>query len=211
LTAFEVEEAMNQRRAELLACVEKRPRAFGHVAGDIAFHFNVDGQGKVERVSVMQSDIGYAPLEACLVSVLSTAPFRAPAGAQRAEAQWRMTVDPLRRPAEPIDSAKLEETIARQTESAYESCEIGKQRRFVVNGYLGRNRKLRPVSVRLPWRGPARVQPDASEQLTCLAQAIEKWRGWPRQRSYGKVSFELRWVAAPAPAKRGKRARARRR
>ena len=39
---------------------QQRPRSLGHVAGDIAFHFDVDGQGKVERVLVTQSDLGYA-------------------------------------------------------------------------------------------------------------------------------------------------------
>jgi hypothetical protein len=200
LTAFEVEAAMNTKRTELLACVARRPRALGHVAGDIAFHVDLDGQGKVERVAVTQSDLGYTPLEECLTSVVASAPFPTPAGAERTETQWRMSVDPLRKAAELVDSAQLEDTIARQSESTYERCEIGKGRRFVVNGYVARGRKLHPVSVRVPWRGP-RTRDESPEQLTCLAQALEKWKHWPKGRGFAKVSFELRWVAAPAPSR----------
>jgi hypothetical protein len=202
---------MNRRQPELLACVQRRPRALGHVAGDIAFHFDVDGQGRVERVLVTQSDLGYPPLEECLAAVVATAPLQAPAGAQRAEAQWRMSVDPLGRPAEPLDSAELEPTIQRHAEATYESCEIPRNRRFVVNGYLGRTRKLSPVSVRVSSRKPKTVQneEETSEQVTCLAQALGQWKGWPKARGFSKLSFELRWVAAPPPARKG-RARRRR-
>lgn len=207
LTAFEVEQAMNTRRAELLACVEQRPRSMSHVAGDIAFHVDVDAQGKVERVFVTQSDIGYAALEDCLTGVVAAAPFPIPAGAQRAETQWRMSVDPLRQPAEPLESTALDDTIARQSEATYESCKIGKGRRFVVNGYLGRG-KLHPVSVRTPWRGPAQKAEDP-EDPACLAQALEQWKHWPKQRGYAKVSFELRWIEAPPPPRKRGRAKLR--
>jgi hypothetical protein len=215
LTAFEVEAAMNTRRAELLACVAERPRSLSHVAGDIAFHVDVDGQGKVERVLVTEADIGYAALEDCLTRVVAAAPFPVPAGAQRAETQWRMSVDPLRQPAEPLDSAALEDTIARQSEATYESCQLGKGRRFVVNGYLGQG-KLQPVTVRTPWRGPprttgAREQDDAAEDLSCLAQALEHWTHWPKQRGFAKVSFELRWIEAPPPPRKRAHARPRKR
>ena len=104
----------------------------------------------------------------------------------------------------PIDSAELEETIARQSEATYEIRNIGKARRFVVNGYLA-GRKLHPVSVRVPWRKPARTQDDLDRATGIrLAQELEKWKGWPRGRGYSKASFELRWVAAPPP-KRGRR------
>jgi hypothetical protein len=208
LTAFEVEGAMNTRRNELLACVERRPRALGHVAGDIAFHVDLDGQGKVERVAVTQSDLGYAPLEECLAAVVAAAPFPTPAGAERTETQWRMSVDPLRKPAEPLDNTQLEQTIARQSEATYERCSVAKARRFVVTGYLVRGRKLHPVSVRVPWRGP-RTRDDSPEQLACLAQALEQWKYWPKGRGYAKVSFELRWVAAPPPPKRARTRRGR--
>jgi hypothetical protein len=201
LSAFEVEQAMSARSAQLLACVEQRPRALGHVAGDIAFHIDVDGSGKVERVSVMQSDIGYAPLEACLSAVVATAPLPVPAGAQRTETQWRMSVDPLRQPAEPLDSAALEDTIARQSEATYESCQIGKGRHFIVNGYLGQG-QLQPVSVRAPWRGATRAQEDSLEQLTCLRDALSQWKHWPKAQGFAKVSFELRWIEAPPPPPR---------
>jgi hypothetical protein len=211
LTAFEVENAMNARQPQLLACVQQRPRSLGHVAGDISFHFDVDGQGKVERVLVTESDLGYLPLEECLAAVVATAPLQPPAGAQRAEAQWRMSVDPLSRPAEPIDSTELEPTIERHAADAYESCNVAKGRRFVVNGYLGRARKLSPVSVRPAQRKPTSSDEETSEQTTCLAQALEQWKGWPKGRGYSKVGFELRWVAAPPPpARRGKKLRRRR-
>jgi hypothetical protein len=205
LTAFEVEQAMSKRHRALLACVEQRPRALGHVAGDIAFHVDVDGQGKVERVLVTQSDIGYTPLEDCLTGVVTEAPFPVPAGAQRAETQWRMSVDPLVQPAEPLDSTTLEDTIARQSEASYESCQVGKGRRFLVSGYLGHG-KLHPLTVRAAWRGPTHAADDAEER-SCLAQALEQWTSWPKERGFAKVGFELRWVAAPAPPKK-KRGRA---
>lgn len=195
LSSFEVEQAMQSRNAQLLACVEQRPRSMGYVAGDIAFHVDVDGRGKVERVAVTETDIGYAPLEECLTSVVAAAPFPAPAGAQAAEAKWRMSVDPLREPALPLDSSELEETIERQSEAAYETCSIEKGHRFVVNGYLARG-KLRPVSVRTPWRGSAQREDDAERQ-SCLQQALEQWDHWPKADGNAKVSFELRWVAAP--------------
>jgi hypothetical protein len=210
LTAFEVEQAMNARQSQLLACVQQRPRSLGHVAGDIAFHFDVDGQGKVERVLVTESDLGYPVLEDCLASVVATAPLQAPAGAQRAEAQWRMSVDPLSRPAELLDKAELESTIERNAADTYENCSIAKGRRFLVNGYLGRARKLSPVSVRTVPRKTASSDEDASEQPLCLAQALEQWKGWPKSRGYSKVSFELRWVAAPPPPRKGKKLRRRR-
>ena len=148
-------EAMNARQTQLLACVQQRPRSLGHVAGDIAFHFDVDGQGKVERVLVT-GGLGYPPLEDCLTSVVATAPLQPPAGAQRAEAQWRMSVDPLSRAAELIDSTELEPTIERNAADTYENCSIAKGRRFLVNGYLGRARKLSPVTCE-PYR--ARLRP----------------------------------------------------
>jgi hypothetical protein len=210
LTAYEVEQAMNSQRAQLLACVEQRPRALSHVAGDIAFHVDVDAKGKVERALVMQSDIGYATLEDCLTAVVRAAPFPVPAGAQRAETQWRMSVDPLRQPAEPIDSSALEETITRESEASYASCNLGKARRFVVNGYLAGG-TLQPVTVRAPWRGPAREQNDDAEDVSCLAQALTQWSHWPKQPGYAKVGFELRWVAAPPPPKKRGRGKSRKR
>jgi hypothetical protein len=206
LSAFEVEQAMTKQRAQLLACVEQRPRALAHVAGDIAFHIDLDGRGKVERVLVMQSDIGYAPLEDCLASVVSAAPFPAPAGAESTEAQWRMSVDPLREPAQPLDSAELEETITREAEASYEACQVSRARRFAVNGYLARG-KLHPVNVRAPWRGPTQAQQDTAEQVTCLAQALAQWSRWPKEPGQAKVSFELRWVKAPPPPPKRGRAR----
>ncbi|HEX6241924.1 MAG TPA: hypothetical protein VFZ61_13540 [Polyangiales bacterium] len=210
LNAFEVEQAMNTRSAALLACVEQRPRSMGHVAGDIAFHFDVDARGKVERVVITQSDIGYTPLEDCLAGVAATAPFPAPAGAERAEAQWRMSVDPLRQPAEPIDSAELEEAITHQAEATYESCGVGKGRRFLVNGYLNANGKLHPVSVRVPYTRGARAAEDTPEQLACLGDALTQWTRWPKAGGYSKASFELRWVAAPPPPRKQKRTHRRR-
>ncbi len=206
LTSFEVEQAMSAHHAELLACVKKRPPSLGQVAGEIAFHIDVDGSGGVERVRVMQSEIGYLPLEECLATVVAAAPFPVPAGRQHAETQWRMSVDPLRRPAEPLDSAELEDTIAHQSEKTYEDCEVAKARRFAVTGYLTRG-KLHPLSVRLPWRGPKRAEEASPEQLTCLANALEHWKQWPKARGQAKVSFELRWVKAPPPTRRSSRAR----
>lgn len=206
LSSFEVEQAMNQQRAQLLACVEQRPRNLGYVAGEIAFHIDVSASGKAERVLVMQSDIGYAPLEECLTSVVAAAPFPTPAGAQRAEAQWRMSVDPLRDAAEPVDSAALEETIEQEAEATYETCEIATARRFVVTGYLAQG-KLHPVSVRAPWRSPTQREEASPEQLGCLAQALEHWGHWPKEAGHAKVGFELHWAKAPPP----RRARASRR
>jgi hypothetical protein len=154
----------------------------------------------------MQSDIGYAPLEDCLLAVVAGAPFPTPAGAQRAEAQWRMSVDPLREPAEPLDAAELEETLERESEASYEACEIPKASRFVVNGYLARG-KLHPVSVRAPWRGPTKSVDATPEQITCLTEALEGWKGWPKSSGQAKLGFELRWVKAPPP----ERGRSRRR
>jgi hypothetical protein len=210
LNSFEVEQAMSTQTKALLACVRQRPRALAHVAGDIAFHIDVDGSGKVGRVLVMESDIGYAPLEQCLSEVVAAAPFPVPAGAQRAETQWRMSVDPLQAPAEPIDGAELEETIARHAEQSYESCEIERARQFQINGYLAQG-KLHALSVRAPWRGPAHAAQVTPEQLACLSQELESWNGWPRAHGAAKVGFELRWVKAPPPAHARGRARVRRR
>ncbi len=209
LNAFEVEQAMSKQNNALLACVSERPRALSHVAGDIAFHIDVDGRGKVERVLVMESDIGYAPLEACLTAVVAAAPFPAPAGAQRAETQWRMSVDPLQAPAEPLDSAELEETIARHAEQSYESCAIERARQFQVNGYVAQG-KLHTLSVRAPWRGPKHAPQATPEQLDCLSQELERWHGWPKAHGQAKVGFELHWVKAPPPAHARGRARKRR-
>lgn len=210
LTAFEVEHAMNARQSELLACVQQRPRSLGHVAGDIAFHFDVDGQGKVESVSVVESDLGYPALETCLANVVATAPLKPPAGAQRAEARWRMSVDPLSRPAEPIDSAELESTIERHVAASYESCGIGKGRRFLIHGYIGRKGTLSPLSARAVSRKTVPDDQQTSEQMTCLADALTQWKGWPKGRGISKVSFELRWVPAPPPTRKSKKARRRR-
>jgi hypothetical protein len=202
LTAFEVEQAMNVRTGELLACVkQRRPRSLGHVAGDITFHIALDGGGKVEGVTIAESDIGHAALEDCLAAVVATAPFPLPAGAQRAETEWRMSVEPLHRPAEPLDGAELEETLKSQSAASYESCQIARGRRFEVAGYLGPNRKLHPVSVRLPGRGKARKQEVSPEQLSCLSEALQRWTHWPKARGHAKVSFELRWLPPP-PLKR---------
>jgi hypothetical protein len=186
---------MAKRAAALLACVEERPRTFGHVAGAIAFHIDVDGRGKAERVRVMESDLGYPALEDCLTQVVAGAPFPVPAGAQRAETQWRMNVDPLQQPAEPLASEALEEAITRQAEAAYETCNVAKTRRFNVSGYLARGR-LQPVSVRAPWHGPAHKDDDA-EALGCLADALQQWTRWPESSGHAKLSFELHWVKAP--------------
>lgn len=195
LTAFDVEQAMATRSAALLDCVTRqRPRALGHVSGDISFHIALDGAGRVERVAVTDSDIGSAPLEACLAEVVATAPFPAPAGSQAAETQWRMSVDPLLRTAPPLDEAALEKVLEQHSDATYQSCKIAKRRRFIVHGYLGRGRKLHPLTVR------ARHPREASaEQLSCLTEALAHWTGWPRSRGYAKASFELRWIAAPPP------------
>jgi len=121
-----------------------------------------------------------------------------------------MSVDPLSRPAEPIDAAELEPTIERHAADTYESCGIAKGRRFLVNGYLGRARKLSPVSVRSVQRKATPADEEASEQMLCLAQALEQWKGWPKGRGYSKVGFELHWVAEPPAPRKGKKLRRRR-
>lgn len=208
LTAFEVEQAMNARSGELLACVkQRRPRSLGHVAGDISFHITLDGGGKVEDVTIAKSDLGHADLEDCLREVVATAPFPVPAGAERAETEWRMSVDPLHRPAEPLASGELEETLKSESAASYESCQIAKGRRFEVTGYLTANRRLRPVSVRVPWRGKARTLEVSPEQLSCLSDALQRWTHWPKARGLAKLSFELRWVPTPPPKRHARPAR----
>ncbi|MFT3924296.1 MAG: hypothetical protein QM778_17300 [Myxococcales bacterium] len=211
LSAYEVEQAMNERQTELLACVQQRPRGLGFVAGNIAFHMEVDGKGRVDRVLVTESDIGYPVLEACLSSVVATAPLKAPAGGQAAEAQWRMGVDPLGRAAEFIDSAELESTIERHAADTYESCEIAKNKRFLVNGYVGRKHTLDPASVVPAQRKLEAQDEETRTQIACLTQALAQWKGWPKVRGAAKVGFELRWVPEPPPpARKGKKAKRRR-
>ncbi len=197
LTAFEVDEAMNTRGEALMACVRQRPNRLGHVAGEIKFHVAIDGHGKVERVRITQSDIGHAPLERCLADVVATAPFPAPAGAERAEATWQMIVDPLGRPAEPIDPAELEDAMTEQAEALYEACSIERGRKFNVTGYLSRSGKLSPVSAMSPWRGPTRTADDTPEMLDCLAAAIAEWKYLPKPARITKAVFELRFIPKP--------------
>ena len=208
LTAFEVEQAMNARTSELLACVkQRRPRSLGHVAGDITFHIALDGAGKVEEVAIVKSDIGHGALEECLAGVVASAPFPVPAGAERAETQWHMTVEPLHKAAERLENAALEETFKHEAAASYESCQIAKGRRFEVTGYLAAKRKLQPVSVRVPWRAKARTPEVSPEQLSCLSEALQHWTHWPKARGHSKLSFELRWVPAPPPKRHVRPAR----
>lgn len=197
LTAFEVDEAMNTRADALMACVRQRPNRLGHVAGEIKFHVAIDGQGKVERVRVTQSDIGHPPLERCLAEVVATAPFPAPAGAQGAEATWQMIVDPLGRGAEVIDPAELDDAMTEQAEAAYEACSVERHRKFNVTGYLSRSGALTPVSVLNPWRGAARTPEDAAEELDCLAAALTEWKYLPKPARVTKATFELRFIPKP--------------
>lgn len=202
LTAFDVEQAMRTRSSALLECVKKsRPRALGYVSGEITFHITLDGKGKVEGVEIRSSDLGHAPLEQCLREVVTTAPFPVPAGAQAAETQWRMSVDPLQRPPVLMDAALLEELLTRESEALYERCEIAKSSRFFVQGYLQRTRKLQPFTVKALRR---ELPP---EQLTCVGETIAKWRGLPKSRVVAKVGFELRFLPAPPPARPRVRAR----
>lgn len=197
LTAFEIDEAMQTRSEQLMACVQKRPNRLGHVAGNIKFHIAVDSHGKVERARVTESDIGEPQLEQCLCDVVATAPFPAPAGQQAAEAQWQMSVDPLARGAEPIDPAEMEDAIARQSEATYETCHVEHARRFVVTAYINSQGRLTTLNLRSPWRGPARTQEDTPEELACLMQALGEWKHLPKQGRYAKTTFELRWMKAP--------------
>jgi hypothetical protein len=193
LTSFDVEQAMRTRSSALLDCVKRtRPRAIGYVSGEITFHIALDGKGTVEKVEVVSSDLAHTPLEACLREVVATAPFPVPAGSQPAETQWRMTVDPLQRPPEPMDAALLEALLARESEAIYERCELAKASRFLVQGYVQRTRKLHPLNVR------ALRRESSTEQLDCLRDALARWRGFPKARAIAKVSLELRWQAAPA-------------
>lgn len=207
LTTYDVEHAMERRQDALLGCVQRRPRSLGHVAGTIVFQMEIDGGGNVERVEVSESDLGYPPLEDCLAGVVAATRFPAPNGATCAAAGWHMAVEPLRRAAQSIEPVELEPVLERNAEATYEQCEIDRSRRFLVTGYVGRRKDLRPFSVRAPR--------DSKERLTdvereCLSSALGHWRGWPRARPVAKVSFELHWLAAPKPEKRRvRRAKAR--
>lgn len=197
LTAFEIDEAMATRSEALMACVQQRPNRLGYVAGDIKFHVGIDGQGKVDRVHITESNIGYPTLEICLSDVVATAPFPTPAGQQHAEAVWQMSVDPLGREAEPIDSAELEDAITQQSEATYEACNIGHGRRFVVIGYVDRAGHFGSLSVRSPWRGAERTQEDSTEEIACLLGSLSEWKYLPKASHHAKAVFELHWVAAP--------------
>lgn len=207
LTAFEVDEAMATRGGALMACVQQRPNRLGHVAGDIKFHMDIDPRGKADRVRITQSNIGHPVLERCLTDVVASAPFPAPAGNERAEATWQMSVDPLGRGAEPIDPAEVEEAITQHSAASYEACAIDRDRRFVVTGYVSSQGKLGPVSVLSVWRG-ARTYEDTPVELDCLAASLAEWNHWPRVQRHSKATFELRWVAEPEPPRARGRGRA---
>jgi hypothetical protein len=208
LTAFEVDEAMATRSEALMACVQQRPTRLGHVAGDIKFHMDVDAQGKADRVLITESNIGYPALEACLSAVVATAPFPTPAGQQRAEAAWHMSVDPLGRGAEPVDTAELEEAIALQSAATYEACNIDHDLHFAVTGYIDHGGRFGALSVRSPWRGPDRAPDDNAEAIACLIQSLGEWTHLPRASRHTKATFELKWVVAPEvprPRARGRK------
>jgi len=209
LTAFEVDEAMATRGEALMACVQQRPNRLGYVAGDIKFHMDIDARGKADRVRITASNIGEPTLEACLSAVVATAPFPAPAGQQRAEATWQMSVDPLGRAAEPIDSAELEDAIARQSAATYEACGVGQERRFAVTAYINRGGEITALSVRAPSRGADPATDDGAEEIACLTQSLTEWKELPRASHNTKTVFELRWVAAPVEPPRRARGRGR--
>lgn len=205
LTAFEIDEAMNTRADALMACVQQRPNRLGYVAGDIKFHMDVDARGKADRVRITESNIGLASLEACLVDVVASAPFPVPAGQQRAEAAWQMSVEPLGREAEPIDSAELEDAITRQSAASYEACGIDHDRRFAVTAYINRGGVFGTLSLRSPWRGSERTRDDSAEEIECLTQSLTNWTYLPKPSHITKAAFELRWVVAPEePRGRGR-------
>lgn len=208
LTAFEVDEAMNTRGNELMACVQQRPNRLGHVAGNIAFAVAVDARGKVEQIKVTQSDIGYAPLEQCLTDVVAAAPFPAPAGAERTTATWSMGVDPLAREATPVDPAEMTEAIERQSDATYEACELRHARHFHVVSYINRSRVLGPMTIRATGRNNEEL---TEEELACVTTELGRWKRIPAAHGFGKVVFELRWMEPPKPAKKPKKKPARRR
>lgn len=199
LTAFEVEEAMNTRGEQLMACVEQRPNRLGHVAGNIAFHVAVDARGKVEQIKITQSDIGYTPLEQCLADAVAAAPFPAPAGSERATATWSMGVDPLSRGAEPVDPAEMTEAIERQSDATYEACALDHARHFNVVSYISRTRALGPMTIRAAGRNAVEL---TEEELTCVTTQLSGWERIPAARGIGKVIFELRWLEPPKPEKK---------
>lgn len=213
LSAYEVNEAMQKRTGDLLACVQRRPGRLGYVEGRIRFHFIVGPDGSILKTHVMESSLGNRKLEDCLASAAGDTHMPVPAGSTHTEARWDMSVEPMGKVTQPLEDEEhlqtLKDAIRASAEGTYETCEIQKRHRFQVTAYLGRKGRVLSAGVQPRWRGSEKTDRD-DEQLACLTKEIRGWKGLPRVKGRRKVAFELRWSKAPPPKKAKKRKKKRR-
>jgi len=199
LSSYDVDQAMHGRSEAFLACVEARPARYGWIGGEVRFHFEVDASGQITHTHLTHSDLGYAELENCLVEVATETRLPKPAGSNATEVGWNMSVAPLDGEPQGLEAEHepaLRDAILRHAESTFEACEIPRDQRFVVTGYLARNARIIVASASPPWQGTTDTHRDP-KQLSCLNDTLQQWKGLPRTEGLRKLSFELQWAKAP--------------
>jgi hypothetical protein len=186
LTTGDVHQTMEQRQEALAECMNERSRRLRFIDGAIRFFFKIDSDGRVIEVTPLESDIGHRPLERCLCRVLRETRFPPPNGRSEAEFTWGMRVDPIGRPADPVDPEIVASLLEEHAGEIFETCEVRRRRtRFTVTSYFGRRGRALSAGA-LPSRA---VDP---EQLDCVLDAIKQWRLADRLERRAKVIFELK-------------------
>jgi len=148
-----------------------------------------------------------------LVEVATGTRLPIPAGSTGTEVGWNMSVAPLDSQPEALEDEHkqvLRDAILQHAEATFESCEIPRDQRFVVTGYLARNARIIVASASPPWQGTTSTPRDP-KQLSCVNDTLKQWKGLPRPEGRRKLSFELQWAKTPKKVKTTPRSKSRRR
>jgi hypothetical protein len=186
LNKDDVHQTMEAQQPAFDACIEQGRRSLRYVNGAIRFAFRVDGEGHVEEVHAVESDVGHRELEQCLTAAVAATQFPKPAGRATARFTWGLTVYPASTGIdEPVDPKLLEPVLRRKSHDVFKTCKARRSReRFRITAYIARDGRVLSA-------GAVPFPPRAEDKLDCVLEEVASWRVRKLTRR-GKISFDLR-------------------
>jgi hypothetical protein len=181
LSSGEIARVLEPRMQRFAQCFTNRYGELEIVGGEIDLAFRVSTDGSVRWVYPHASTIGDRITERCLLDVARSSRFTEPHGGE-AEFRYPLAFDPPDDVRPPLnwDASRVSDQVADQSRSV-RSCSSGP---VSVTVYIGPGGNVMAA-------GASSTDPEASDALDCVAEAVRSW-SMPDPGSYpAKVTFEI--------------------
>lgn len=179
-----IEEGVQRSLGRILRCFSDRYDEVDVLGGAMEMSFRIKTDGTVRWVYLRRSTIGDRATERCVLNVLSRVQFARPTGGE-AEFAAPLELDPPEEIRPPVawPASRVARLVRSEGRALASSCAVDGEG-FHVTAYVGPGGEVLSA-------GAAVDQPEMTEPLDCVADAVRAWR-MPDPGSYpAKVTFEL--------------------